>query len=46
MVRHGAIYFVVYANSLEQKFLLIQIVLFENIKLLLSTNNFLFTASE
>ena len=39
MVRHGAIYFVVYANSLEQNFLLIQIVLFENIKLLLSTNN-------
>ena len=41
MVRHGPIYFVVFANSLER----IRFVLFENIKLLAQII-FLFTASE
>ena len=34
MVRNKAICFVIYANSLGQKFLLLHFVLFENIKLL------------
>ena len=45
MVRHGAIYFAVFANSLQRKFLLIHSVLFENIKLLAQII-FLFTPSE
>ena len=45
MVRHGAIYFVVYANSLEQKTILIHFVLFENIKILAKII-MLFTVSE
>ena len=33
MVRHEAISFVIYANPLGQKFLVLHLVLFENIKL-------------
>ena len=44
MVRHEAICFVIYANSLGRKFLLLHFVLFENIKLL--GQIILFTASE
>ena len=44
MVRHEPICFVIYANSLGRKFILLHFVLFENIKLL--GQIILFTASE
>ena len=44
-MRHEAICFVIYANSLGQTFLLLHFVLFENIKLL-GQIILLFTASE
>ena len=45
MVRHEAICFIIYTNSLGQKFLLLDFVLLENIKLLGQIIS-LFTASE